>query len=90
MLGTKHEKGLRDGCSTNESFDSDRLYKDLKKHVGVIDIHEFTDDEWPAVIVQTWDTNLDPLFMNEHEAYEAVWPWTRVMNEIDIEDYVTR
>ena len=73
-----------------KSFDADRMYKDLKKHIGVIEVHDYTDDEDPAVVALVWDTSFDPLFMNEYEAYEAIWPYTRVINKIDIEDYVTR
>lgn len=73
-----------------KSFDEDRLYDDLEGKFPVFTVDDYTDEEWSAVVVRSWDKDLDPLFMNEHEAYEAVWPYTRVMNEIDIEEYIIR
>lgn len=73
-----------------KSFDVNRLVGDISGRVPFLDIEDYTHEEFPAVVVRLWCHNLDPFLMNEHEAYEAVWPFTRVMNAIDIEEYIIR
>ena len=80
-----------------ESFDLSGFKDALVSALGLLkamnlSVHDYTQEEYPAVVVEFWEFDLNPDMFDEDEGELSEYLAREIdaVNSVDIEEYITR